>query len=203
MCVWNRFARIKAAHRSNLIMSRFTYIATSIKGLTIVERRIARDNRGFFSRFFCAEELVEVGFKAPIAQINQTLTTRKGALRGLHFQHPPHAEDKFVSCLRGEIFDVAVDLRYGSPTFLQWHGEILSSSNARSLLIPQGFAHGFQTLIDDCELLYLHSKAYSSDAEGALNFGDPSIGVTWPLPLTEISARDANHPYLTRDFTGI
>lgn len=184
-------------------MSRFKFIATPIEGLTIVERQIARDHRGLFSRFFCAEELAAIGFQLPIAQINHTLTARKGAVRGLHFQHPPHAEDKFVSCLRGEIFDVAVDLRRGSPTFLQWHGEILSAGNARSLLIPKGFAHGFQALTDDCELLYLHSKVYSAAAEGALNFGDQAIGIAWPLPFTDISARDAEHPHLTHDFTGI
>ena len=184
-------------------MSNFKFIATPIEGLTLVERQIARDHRGFFSRFFCAQELAVIGFQLPVAQMNQTLTARKGAVRGLHFQHPPHAEDKFVSCLRGGIFDVAVDLRRGSPSFLQWHGEILSASNARSLLIPQGFAHGFQALTDDCELLYLHSRAYSVEAEGALNVGDSTIGIAWPLPFTDISARDAKHPPLSHDFTGI
>ena len=203
MSAWNRFARIKAALCSELTMSRFKFIGTRIEGLTVIERQLTRDNRGFFSRFFCAEEFAEVGFRMPIAQINHTLTARKGTVRGLHFQHQPHAEDKFVSCLRGEVFDVAVDLRRGSSTFLQWHGEILSTDNARSLLIPQGFAHGFQALTDDCELLYLHSRAYSAEAEGALNVADPSIGVAWPLPFTDISARDAKHSYLTHDFTGI
>jgi len=123
-------------------------------------------------------------------------------VRGLHFQHPPHAEDKLVSCLRGEVFDVAVDLRQGSATFLQWHAEILSADNARSLLIPQGFAHGFQTLTDDCELLYLHSRAYAAGAEGALNVRDPALAIRWPLAFTDISERDAQHPLLTREFTG-
>ena len=184
-------------------MARFKFIGTPLEGLTVVERQRALDNRGFFSRLFCAEELAEVGFRMPIAQINHTLTTRKGAVRGLHFQYPPHTEDKFVSCLRGEIFDVAVDLRNGSSTFLRWHGEILSADNSRSLLIPQGFAHGFQALTDDCELLYLHSRAYAAQAEGALNVGDPSIGIAWPLPFTDISVRDAKHAYITHDFTRI
>lgn len=184
-------------------MARFKFIETPINGLKVVERQLARDNRGFFSRFFCAEEMAEVGFCMPIAQINHTLTARAGAVRGLHYQHPPHAEDKFVSCLRGEIFDVAVDLRRGSPTFLQWHGEILSASNATSLLIPQGFAHGFQALTDDCELLYLHSRAYAATAEGALNVRDPTLGIEWPLPLTDLSERDSRHPHVADEFTGL
>lgn len=184
-------------------MARFKFIGTPLEGLTLVERQRAQDNRGFFSRLFCAEELAEVGFRMPIAQINHTLTTRKGAVRGLHFQYPPHAEDKLVSCLRGEIFDVAVDLRHRSSTFLRWHGEILSADNSRSLLIPQGFAHGFQALTDDCELLYLHSRPYAAGAEGALNVRDPALAIEWPLPITELSERDARHPAITSEFTGI
>lgn len=184
-------------------MSRFKLTRTPLAGLVLVERQRAQDQRGFFSRFFCAQELAEAGFTLPIAQINHTFTARKGALRGLHFQYQPHAEDKFISCLRGEIFDVAVDLRRDSPTFLRWHAEILSADNARSLLVPQGFAHGFQTLTDDCELMYLHSRPYRADAESALNAADPMLGIAWPLPFTDISARDASHPLLTSDFASI
>ena len=184
-------------------MSRFKFIETPIEDLVVVERQFARDKRGFFSRFFCSDELAEAGFRAPVAQINHTLTSRRGAVRGLHFQHPPHAEDKFVSCLRGEIFDVAVDLRHGSPTFLRWHGELLSAGNARSLLIPKGFAHGFQTLTDDCELIYLHSKPHAPQAEGALNVNDPALNIAWPLEFTEISQRDSAHPRITDEFNGI
>jgi dTDP-4-dehydrorhamnose 3,5-epimerase len=174
-----------------------------LQGLTVVERQAFADHRGFLSRVFCAEEFAEIGFTLPIAQINHTLTRQSGALRGLHFQHPPHAEDKFVSCLRGQVLDVAVDLRAGSATFLKWHGEILSEGNRRSLLIPQGFAHGFQTLTEDCELLYLHSRAYAQGAEGGLNAADPALAIAWPLPITDISDRDRNHPLLTPEFTGI
>lgn len=172
-------------------------------GLVVIERQRQEDARGFFSRFFCATELAEAGFALPIAQINHTLTTKRGAVRGLHFQHPPHAEDKFVSCLRGEIFDVAVDLRQGSPTFLRWHAEVLSADNRKSLLIPQGFAHGFQTLSEDCELIYLHSRAYAAGFEGALNVKDPTLEIGWPLPMTDLSERDSNHSLITADFTGI
>jgi dTDP-4-dehydrorhamnose 3,5-epimerase len=184
-------------------MGWFTTLSTPLAGLVVIERRRREDSRGFFGRLFCADELRAVGFGRPIAQINQTLTARRGSVRGLHFQHPPHAEDKFVSCLRGEIFDVAVDLRRDSPTFLQWHGEILSAANARSLLIPQGFAHGFQTLQDDCELLYLHSAPYAAAAEGALNIRDPSLRIEWPLPLADVSERDAGHAFVASDFRGI
>ena len=169
----------------------------------VVERQRLADHRGYFSRFFCAEELAEVGFSLPIAQINQTLTRQRGAVRGLHFQHPPNAEDKLVSCLRGEIFDVAIDLRCGSDTFLQWHAEILSAENGKSLMIPQGFAHGFQTLSDDCELLYLHTRPHATGAEAALNARDPALGIRWPLAFTDLSERDTKHPHIDHEFKGV
>lgn len=184
-------------------MARFDFTATGLVGLTVVGRKPIEDARGFFSRFWCAEELREAGWGKPIAQINHTLTRRRGAVRGMHFQHSPHAEAKLVSCLRGEVFDVAVDLRRGSPTFLRWHGEVLSAANHRSLLIPEGFAHGFQTLAEDCELLYLHSAPYQPGAEGAVNAADPRLGIAWPLPISEQSDRDRAHAMLAADFPGI
>jgi len=184
-------------------MARFSFQLTPLAGLLAVERQQAEDARGFFSRFYCAEEFAEAGFDRPVAQMNHTLTRRSGAVRGLHFQHAPHAEDKLVSCLRGKVFDVAVDLRHGSPTLLAWHGEILSADNARSLLIPRGFAHGFQTLEDDCELIYLHSAAYAAGSEGALNALDPRVGIDWPLALTDISERDRAHPHIAANYDGI
>ncbi|MGK6316181.1 dTDP-4-dehydrorhamnose 3,5-epimerase [Neorhizobium sp. DT-125] len=184
-------------------MSRFTVTDLPLAGLKLVERQNLGDSRGFFSRMFCAEELAPAGWAKPIAQINLTMTAQKGTVRGMHFQHPPHAEMKLVNCLRGRVWDVAVDLRAGSPTFLKWHAEELSAENRRSLLIPEGFAHGFQTLTDDCELLYLHSAPYAPGAEGALNSQDPRLGVSWPLDITEISERDRRHPHLTDEFTGL
>lgn len=183
-------------------MPRLALTTTPLAGLTLIQRQKLEDSRGFFSRFFCAEELSPAGF-GPIAQINHTLTHRRGSVRGLHFQYPPHVEDKLVSCLHGAIFDVAVDLRYGSDTLLQWHAEILTADNGRSLLIPKGFAHGFQTLSDDTELLYLHSVPYVASAEGGLNPQDPTIGIQWPLEFADISERDAIHPHLTPCFIGI
>jgi dTDP-4-dehydrorhamnose 3,5-epimerase len=184
-------------------VAQFTVIARPLPGLALVQRHRVEDHRGFFSRLYCGAELAELGLSLPIAQINQSFTRRRGAVRGLHYQRPPHAEDKLVSCLRGEVFDVAVDLRRGSGTFLRWHGERLSADNARSFLIPQGFAHGFQVLSDDCELLYLHTRAYAPEAEGAVNARDPAVDINWPLAFTDISARDAGHDFLPPDFSGI
>jgi dTDP-4-dehydrorhamnose 3,5-epimerase len=152
---------------------------------------------------FCQQELAKAGWNKSIAQINHTYTAKKGTVRGLHFQHPPHAEMKLVSCLRGEIWDVAVDIRAGSPTFLHWHAERLSADNGRALLIPEGFAHGFQALMDQVELLYIHSHPYTSSAEAGVRADDSILNITWPIPMSEISKRDALHPILTHDFKGI
>lgn len=185
-------------------MSRFNIIATPLPGLLVVQRKVIEDHRGFLSRFYCAEEFCAAGVSKPVAQINHTLTRQKGAVRGLHYQNPPNSETKIVSCLRGEIFDVAVDLRRDSPTFLSWHGEILSATNRRSLLIPEGFAHGFQALTEDCELIYLHTANYCPESEGALNVSDPVVGIAWPMPISDLSSRDQNHPFINNnDFQGI
>lgn len=182
---------------------RFDFISTPLAGLTVIQRKPVVDERGCFERFFCAEELREAGLHRPIVQINRSLTRRAGAVRGMHFQYPPHAETKIVSCLHGEIFDVAVDIRSNSATFLRWHGEALSSTNGKSLLIPEGFAHGFQTLADDCELLYLHTAPYTPYAESALNAQDPRLSISWPHPVTEMSDRDRSHPFMSIDFAGV
>lgn len=184
-------------------MSRFDFIPTPLAGLMLVQRKAIEDHRGFLSRFYCAEEFLTAGIAKPIAQINHTLTRKKGGARGLHFQYPPYTETKVVSCLKGEIFDVAVDLRRDSPTYLHWHGEILSAANRKSLLIPDGYAHGFQTLTEDCELIYLHTASYHPEAEGALNVADPKLNIAWPLPVDDLSDRDRNHPFISSDFQGV
>lgn len=183
-------------------MERFRFHPTPISGLIVIERTRIQDSRGFLSRFFCMETLQPLGMK-PIQQINQTLTKKAGAIRGLHFQHPPESEIKIVSCLHGRILDVAVDLRADSPTFLTWYATELSADNNLSLYIPEGFAHGFQTLTEDCELLYLHTANYSPTHEAGLNPLDPKLAIHWPIPVAEISARDQAHPMLDSDFKGI
>lgn len=183
--------------------ARFDILDLPIQGLRLLQRKPIGDDRGYLERLFCTEELQSLIPEKNIVQINHTLTAKRGTVRGMHFQHPPHAETKFVSCLRGEVFDVAVDLRRGSPTFLHWHAEILSAGNHKSLVIPEGFAHGFQTLTEDCEMLYLHSAAYRSEAEGGLNARDPRLAVQWPLPIGEQSARDTGHPLVSEDFGGV
>lgn len=174
-----------------------------LQGLRVVTRRIHGDPRGFLARLFDSEPLSAAGFVGPVAQINHTFTAVRGTVRGMHFQWPPHAECKLVSCIRGEIWDVAVDLRHGSPTFLSWHAERLSAANGRALLIPEGFAHGFQTLTDDCELVYAHSHAHVPAAEGGVRPDDPVLGIDWPLPIVGLSPRDQGHPPLTNVFPGI
>lgn len=183
--------------------SRFDFSPTVLNDLFVVQRKAIEDDRGFLSRFYCSEEFAQAGMNKLIAQINHTLTRKKGAVRGLHFQHAPHAEMKLVSCLKGEVWDVAVDLRSGSSTFLQWHAEVLSAANRKSLLIPEGFAHGFQTLTEDCELIYLHTAAYHPESEGALNATDPQLNIAWPLAMTEISDRDRHHKLIEQSFRGI
>ena len=183
--------------------SRLQLHQTRLQDLQVVERRPIGDQRGFLERLYCSVELREAGLRSTIAQINRTLTKARGTVRGMHFQVPPHSETKLVSCLRGEVFDVAVDLRAGSRTFLHWHAETLSAQNHRSLLIPEGFAHGFQTLTDDCEMLYLHTACYEPAAQGVVSPRDPRIAVAWPLPLAALSERDAGQPFLAADYCGI
>ena len=175
-------------------MTCFTVTDLPLAGLKIIQRQRLGDKRGFLARIFCSAELAEAGWMKPIAQVNHTHTAKRGTVRGMHFQYPPESEMKLVSCLSGEVWDVTVDVRAGSPTFLHWHAERLSAENRRALLIPEGFAHGFQTLSDNVELLYCHSHGYAASAEGGLNPGDARLSIKWPLATTEISARDAGHP---------
>ncbi len=184
-------------------MSRFTVNDLPLQGLKLVERQFLGDHRGFLSRLFCAEELAACGWNKPIAQINHTRTTKCAAVRGMHLQVPPHSEMKLVSCVQGEVWDVAVDVRSESETFLKWHAERLSAENGRALLIPEGFAHGFQALTDDVELLYCHSAAYNAGVELGLNPRDPVLSIEWPLEIAELSARDQQHPMITPEFAGI
>jgi len=182
---------------------RFEVVASPLEGLFVIERRPILDSRGYLERMFCAEEMGEFVGKREIIQINRTQTLGIGTVRGLHFQYPPYAEMKIVSCLRGEVFDVAVDLRRDSQTFLHWYGERLSADNHRTMVIPEGFGHGFQALADDCELLYFHTSPYCADAEGGVNALDPRIGILWPEHIVSMSDRDKGLAMVTSQFSGI
>lgn len=168
----------------------FQFEKTFIDGLLVVQKSKRADTRGHLSRMFCANELAQVGWEDPIAQSNHTLTKKKGTVRGLHLQMPPYAETKLVTCLKGAVLDVAVDLRKGSPTYSKWFGCELTQENWKSLLIPKGFAHGFQTLSDDVEMLYFHDCSYSPDYETGINPLDKALAIDWPIDVSEMSERD-------------
>lgn len=178
-----------------------------LAGLKRVQRRLRADERGVFSRLFCADELKAAGWPWPLAQINHSVSRGRGLVRGLHFQRAPDLEAKLVSCVRGEVWDVAVDLRAGSPTFLRWHAERLSpqasATEGAALLIPPGFAHGFQVLSDEAELIYCHSAAYAPQSECGLPVDDSRLAITWPLPVSGLSARDAGFAPIASDFAGV
>ena len=175
---------------------RFTFHPAMIEGVWRIERSASADDRGFFSRLYCADEFSAIGLDMPLAQINHSFSRQKGTIRGLHFQHPPHTETKIVSCLSGRIYDVALDLRMGSPTYLQWFGVELNAENRQSLVIPPGVAHGFQTLSDDSEIIYLVTTPYSPEFEDGVNPFDSAARIVWPLPVAEISQRDSQRAFL-------
>lgn len=174
-----------------------------INGVYRIESDIFSDSRGRFARLYCEDELADMLQGRRIVQINHSRTAAVGAVRGLHFQYPPHAEMKLVRCLKGRVWDVVLDLRADSPTFLSWTACELTPENGEMLVIPEGCAHGFQVLEADSELLYLHTAAYAPTAEGAVRFDDPAVAIGWPLPVTELSDRDRVHPLLGDHFTGV
>jgi dTDP-4-dehydrorhamnose 3,5-epimerase len=176
---------------------------TKLRGVLVAETLPVVDHRGTFARLFCERDLEEVIGRRHIVQINQSTTAGVGSVRGLHYQRPPHAEMKLVRCLRGRVWDVAVDLRMGSPTFLHCHGEELTPGNAHMLVIPEGCAHGFQILEPDSELLYLHTAFYDPAAEAGVRYDDPRLGIKWPLPIGDLSHRDRNLPTLDATFRGV
>lgn len=172
------------------------FLPLPLDGAYRIEMERRGDERGFFARAFCIEEFAAQGLETNWAQCNISFSAQAGTVRGLHFQRPPMAEVKLVRCVRGAIWDVIVDLRSGSPTFGRWHGERLDDDNRSMVYIPHGFAHGFQTLTSDVEMLYFHSASYSPAHEGGLRWNDHSVAIEWPLALTEQSQRDAGFPDL-------
>lgn len=176
---------------------------TPLKGNFLITPNKLNDNRGWFSRTFCKEEFTSANFSGEWVQMNHSFTITKGTIRGMHFQTKPHSEVKLVRCISGAVFDVAVDLREGSPTFLKWFGAEISSTNMRMMYIPVGFAHGFQALEQNSELLYLHSNYFTPSAEAGIRYDDPLLSVQWPLPAVNISDRDQGHAFLNKNFLGI
>lgn len=167
-----------------------------IEGLAIVDLKRIEDERGFFARTFCQEEFKKAGLNAVVSQCNLAYTKTKGTLRGMHFQREPKSEAKFVRCVRGAAWDVAVDLRESSPTFLQHMAVELSAENRISFYIPEGFAHGYQTLTDDTELCYQVSEVYSPEFEGGVRYNDTKLAISWPLPVASVTDKDASWPDL-------
>lgn len=176
---------------------------TNIAGVKLIETGSVVDHRGSFSRWFCTKELAPVLGKRVLAQINNSKSLKAGTVRGLHFQKPPHGEMKIVRCIRGRVWDVALDLRAGSPTFLKWYGAELTPQNGLMLAVPEGFAHGYQSLEPESELLYFNTAFYEPAFESAVNHADPLAAIKWPLKVTDLSDRDANVPFLTADFKGL
>lgn len=169
----------------------------SIPGVYTIAVEPRQDARGTFARVFCADEFGALGLNTHWAQMNVSVTQETGTLRGMHFQRPPHSEVKVVRATRGEVHDVIVDLRAGSPTFGRHLAVRLSATQRNAIYIPQGVAHGFQTLTDDSELFYMHSTPYTPGAEGGVQALDPALGINWPLPVTLRSPRDETLPPLS------
>jgi len=179
------------------------FVETSLGGAYTVELEPFVDERGLFSRTFCQKEFSTIGFDKQIVQINHSVTQQKGTIRGLHYQLSPASETKIIRCIEGEIFDVMVDIREGSPTFMHSCGIKLSKKEFQLIFIPEGFAHGFQSLTDNVELFYFSSAFYSPEHERGLRFNDPALAIRWPLPLKAISQKDQNHPLIDKSFKGI
>lgn len=170
------------------------FIETKLKGVYIVEPERIEDERGFFARTWCRQEFEAHGLNPQLVQCSISFNKRKGTLRGMHYQGAPHAEAKLIRCTMGAMYDVALDLRPESATFKQWVAAELTAANRRMLYIPEGLAHGFQTLADDTEVLYQMSQFYHPQSARGVLWDDPTFAIEWPLPLTEISQRDLVHP---------
>jgi dTDP-4-dehydrorhamnose 3,5-epimerase len=165
-----------------------------IQGSFVIDLQKRGDERGFFARLWCETEFAKQGIPYKVAQINTARTLRAGTVRGLHLQNHPHLEAKVASCTRGAIFDVAVDLRPGSPTFRRWFGAELTAESGRMLYVPEGCAHGYQTLVDDTDMLYLTSAAYAPAQATGVRFDDPAFGIEWPASVTVVSDPDRKWP---------
>jgi dTDP-4-dehydrorhamnose 3,5-epimerase len=170
------------------------FTETKLKGAFTIEIKKLEDDRGFFGRAWCAREFEEHGLKANICQINTSLTKKKGTIRGMHFQVAPYHESKFVRCTHGRIYDVIIDLRPDSPTFMQWTGNELSRENNKMIFVPENFAHGFVSMTDDCEIYYPVTEFYAPGAEQGIRYDDGAFNINWPVKIEVVSEKDRNHP---------
>jgi dTDP-4-dehydrorhamnose 3,5-epimerase len=170
------------------------FIPTSLADAMVIEQQRHGDARGYFTRIYCAEEFAAAGLVSSFVQANHSANVAAGTLRGMHFQHAPHGEVKLVRCVKGALHDVIIDLRPDSPTYRQWEGFDLTAENGRMLYVPAGFAHGFQTLVDDTHATYQVSHPYTPGAEGGVRWDDPAFGIVWPRPVSVISDKDAAWP---------
>lgn len=180
-----------------------TFTETKLKGSFIVDLNLFTDERGAFARTYCKRDFKEIGHDKEFVQFNQSYNTHKGTLRGMHYQIPPFKEIKLVRCIRGAVYDVIIDIRQNSSTFLQYFAVELSADNRRSLYIPEGFAHGFQTLEDNTELVYHHSEYYTPNANSGLYYLDPVFNIQWPIAVSKISEKDKNLKLIDQSFKGI
>ncbi len=179
------------------------FTETILNGSYVIELNAFTDERGWFARTYCKNEFSAIGHHDEWVQMNHSFTKNNGTIRGMHFQLPPFSEIKLVRCIAGAVYDVIIDLRKNSATFLQSFGVELSAQNKKMIYIPAGFAHGFQALSNDCELIYHHSQFYTTGAEGGIKYNDPKINISWPLAVTNISERDNQHNLLDENFKGI
>lgn len=170
---------------------------SQLEGLSVIETSPFQDHRGVFARLFCAQELNELVRGIPIAQVNHSITRHKATIRGMHYQSNPFEEIKYVKCIAGAVWDVAVDMRPTSPTYLQWHAETLTAENGIAMLVPQNYAHGFQALTENAEIIYLSFAPYSAEHEMGVNPHDPKLAIKWPMETAEISEKDRTRPFLT------
>jgi dTDP-4-dehydrorhamnose 3,5-epimerase len=172
------------------------FTESALAGAYFVDMERIEDERGFFARSYCADEFAALHLSAALRQCSVSFNAKRGTLRGMHYQAPPHAEEKLVRCTSGAIFDVIVDIRAESPTHRRWVGTELTAGNRRSLYIPEGFAHGFVTLTDDAEVFYMISVPYAPSFSCGIRWNDPALGIEWPVEPSVVSARDAGYALL-------
>lgn len=179
------------------------FVKTALKGAFIIEPTPYEDDRGLFARTFCKREFEQIGHTKEFVQFNHSVNKIKGTLRGMHFQYSPDCEIKLIRCVRGRVFDVIIDIRESSPTFLQHISVELNESNFKSIYVPEGFAHGFQTLENDTHLIYHHTSFYTPDNQGGVQYNDPVFNIQWPLEPQCLTEKDKQHKLVDKLFKGI